>query len=650
MCLEHTMKRICQKLIQLALLTSVCVLSACGGGSDSNTNVENGQLADPSSNEQNEPLPPAGEPIVEPQDPGVTPSEPPPTEEPAPSSVSSIPPHLRDANIALRDSLSADIEALLPEDCLLEVGGAIYCYSVSTRTLMAVLRSPASIYWQFPLPGNEDGNRIEALKILDTFSLGIIANTTTETGKPQYELSRFDLNGAFCCTFNIAEPLASLKGSSDAPYPAINVDKAYVVAASEDDQLAIAGTYSELTPNADPGNLADWVAKGSVLTSLNTDNGSRKATRLFKNETIVELEYASRSTLDVTTDVTRYRLNSETLGDQRMAPVPNTGSAISEETIAVLLPVLYNHLHGNVIESLGVEVESVSSTFDSNLDDELPACARSSDTSGCIYDITATPVTMACRFGGNVTVAESESRAFIPGSGSNVQTSRDFAFNDCVLSSPERDLHSSVQVTLDGNVAISTFEGGIRQGNSSRKTIRFENYRVNYIDKNLQPRQESVTATLTLNDIVTGQLDKRRELEASRYEFAEIIYPRNQPTPLVTPRLSLSNMTFSKSTVLGDGVNVTSVVARGSLDAVGELTKEQNLSMLIDPPLFRPYISTTTGLSGGISLTASDGSAVMINARNVPSGLGEELELTFGSGVPLVRPFESLVRPWIDRD
>ncbi len=645
------MTRICRKLIHLSLLTSICVLPACGGGNDSNPDVDNGQLADPATNEPNEPLQPPGEPIEEPQAPDVTPSQPTPSEPvPTPTPVDATPPHLSAVNIALRNSLPEDIQALLPEDCLLEVGGAIYCYSVSTRTLMAVLRSPASIYWQFALPGNEDSNRIEALKILDTFSLGIIANTTTEPGKPQYELSRFDLDGAFCCTFNIFEPLASLKGASDAPFPAVNVDNGYVVAASEADQLAIAGTYSELTPNADPGNLADWVTIGSVLTSLSSDNGMRKATRLFKDETIVELKYASRSTLDVTTNITSYRLDSETLGEQPNAPIRNTGPAISEQTIAVLLPELYNHLQGNVIESLGAEVESVSSTLDSNLDDELPECARSSDTSGCIYNITTAPLNMDCQFGGNVTVEESESRAFIPGSGSNVQTSRDLAFNECVLSSPERDLFSSVQVTFNGSVTISTFIGGIRQGNSVGKTYSFSDYRVNYIDKNLQPRQESVTATLTLNDIATGQLDRRRELEASRYELAEITYPRNQPTPLVSPRLSLSNMVFSKSAVLGDGVNVTSVLARGSLDAVGELTREQNLSMLIDPPLFRPYISTTTGLSGGISLTASDGSAVMINARNVPSGLGEELELVFDNAATLVRPFESLVRPWIDLD
>lgn len=110
-----------------------------------------------------------------------------------------------------------------------------------------------------------------------------------------------------------------------------------------------------------------------------------------------------------------------------------------------------------------------------------------------------------------------------------------------------------------------------------------------------------------------------------------------------------SDMAYTNGIVPGDGVNTTSVSVSRSLNAIGDITSNKSLSMLIDPPLFRPYIYDTTGLSGGMSLTASDGSSVMISARNAQSGLGEELDLTFGSGTSLVRPFESLVRPWIDR-
>ena len=58
---------------------------------------------------------------------------------------------------------------------------------------MAVLISEEEVMFQFPLPGDNETNRIEALEVLDTFTLAVIANTTVSIDSQSYEMSLFTI-------------------------------------------------------------------------------------------------------------------------------------------------------------------------------------------------------------------------------------------------------------------------------------------------------------------------------------------------------------------------------------------------------------------------------------------------------------------------
>lgn len=151
----------------------------------------------------------------------------------------------------------------LPPDCLVAIAddGTRYCYTVSTRELLAIRPDGRSL-WRFTLPGNDAVNDIRSITLAQGY-LVILAATAGDSGRG-LEFSTFEPSGAFVATHAI-EPGGHLAGGRLDP-----------------SDLAIYGTDRALYLSGaliDDGTGQGATVADSVLARYDATNGALEAWR-----------------------------------------------------------------------------------------------------------------------------------------------------------------------------------------------------------------------------------------------------------------------------------------------------------------------------------------------------------------------------------
>ena len=203
-----------------------------------------------------------------------------------------------------------------PSDCLfaLPVGG--YCFSPSTRYLMEYNRYAAAgvppIVWEFPLPGDNSTNHIEALahfygtggrRFGAPRRFALVADVTTQFEQSRYEISVFEGTGSFLGTFPILEDIPFSAG--DGQQRQINLDGADLrvtlgpVRPRADDasvytslpprHLHIAGEYYEPTGSGSLSDLSGWSREGAFLAVVDANTGQTLEKTFYTGRTVEDV-------------------------------------------------------------------------------------------------------------------------------------------------------------------------------------------------------------------------------------------------------------------------------------------------------------------------------------------------------------------------
>lgn len=199
---------------------------------------------------------------------------------------------------AIWDDLPLQSQQEFPTDCLFAIPTGGYCFSPSTRFLIGYseLSSEPSPEWEFPLPGENATNNIEALvhyhgssaRNFASREMALVADVTTEFADSRYEISVFVGTGTFEGTFPILEGIRfssetgavrqiNLNGQdlrveigperrrdeANLPAFALNLPR----------RLHIAGQYYEAIGDAATDDISGWTRKGAFFAEIDSQNG-----------------------------------------------------------------------------------------------------------------------------------------------------------------------------------------------------------------------------------------------------------------------------------------------------------------------------------------------------------------------------------------
>ena len=201
-----------------------------------------------------------------------------------------------------------------PSDCLFAIPGGGYCYSPSTRYLLGYTTYSDSeethaIDWEFPLPGDNTTNHIEALvhffgsggRRSPAKEMALVADVTTDFGQSRYEISIFVGNGTFVGTYPILENIQY--SSSAGMQRQINLDgsdlsvtlgplrpyDSFSWVASQPRRLHIVGEYYEPNGTASESDLTGWTRAGAFLAVVDPQTGATISNAFYPGLTIAEV-------------------------------------------------------------------------------------------------------------------------------------------------------------------------------------------------------------------------------------------------------------------------------------------------------------------------------------------------------------------------
>lgn len=191
--------------------------------------------------------------------------------------------------------MSSAAQTVTPSDCLLTAGGyagPFYCFSPFDRRLMRI-ENDGSITWQFPLPGENASNHIEAIEFINGFQVATFADATPSPDDSAFDMSVFNQTGAYQGTVHIIPDIENLGGLD---FAGVNLDGLdLIVRAGPTRQNAPSGLESELYTNdifiygehyseiegADLSRLSGWSKQGAFRARIDSRSGDTLNTRLF---------------------------------------------------------------------------------------------------------------------------------------------------------------------------------------------------------------------------------------------------------------------------------------------------------------------------------------------------------------------------------
>lgn len=196
---------------------------------------------------------------------------------------------------AIWSDMSDAAKAVTPSDCLLATAqreGPYYCFSPQDRRLMRI-ENQGNILWQFPLPGENITNHIEAILFINGDEIATVADATPSPDDSAFDISIFKQSGAYQGTYHIIPDIENPDGID---FAGVNLDGRNLIVrrgptreALEssanapvwvNDLYVYAEHYSELTAT-DSTVLSGWRKEGAFRARLDSRTGDTLNTRLF---------------------------------------------------------------------------------------------------------------------------------------------------------------------------------------------------------------------------------------------------------------------------------------------------------------------------------------------------------------------------------
>lgn len=204
----------------------------------------------------------------------------------------------------LWDNMSAEQQAQWPSDCLFGIRG-VNLFSVPSWITPNLCFSPGSRalihrnVFNFPLPGDNDTNHVEAVEWLHAQNIGLVADISTAFPQTNYELSIFHQSGDFEGTFPILESVQWSDPQGNARR--INLDgknvKVTVSTFGRSNgfrvkELIVIAEYWEAIPGQSTQDLSGWNNEGAFVSWIEPFTGKELQTNY----------YAGRSAESITQD------------------------------------------------------------------------------------------------------------------------------------------------------------------------------------------------------------------------------------------------------------------------------------------------------------------------------------------------------------
>lgn len=196
------------------------------------------------------------------------------------------------------DSMSATAQAVTPSDCLLTSGGPIgpfYCFSPVDRRLMRIENNGA-ITWQFPLPGDNATNHIEAIDFVNGGTVVTTADATPSPDDSAFDISQFDQSGSYIGTVHI---IADIENPNGVDFAGVNLDGLDLIVRpgpvrlnTGSDQstqpflsdLYVYGEHYSEIAGSNASRLDGWLNEGAFRARLDSRTGVTLDTKLFPGQ------------------------------------------------------------------------------------------------------------------------------------------------------------------------------------------------------------------------------------------------------------------------------------------------------------------------------------------------------------------------------
>jgi len=198
------------------------------------------------------------------------------------------------------DTMSTAAQAVTPSDCLLGTAGQtgpFYCFSPFDRRLMRIVND-GGITWQFPLPGDNASNHIEAIDFINGGTVVTTADATPSPDDSAYDISQFNQTGAYIGTVHI---IPDIENPNGVDFAGVNLDgldlivtpgAVYQNTGSDSstqpflNDLYVYGEYYSEIAGADASRLDGWLNEGAFRARLDSRTGATLDTKLFAGKTV----------------------------------------------------------------------------------------------------------------------------------------------------------------------------------------------------------------------------------------------------------------------------------------------------------------------------------------------------------------------------
>ena len=526
--------------------------------------------------------------------------------------------------------LSAAQRATLPDDCLLALDAldTAYCFSPMDRNLMAV-PVDGSTYWRDPLPGNNVDNHVEGV-VIASETLVLVADTGPTTGDSSYEISRFDMDGAFVETLPILEPFQRLRGDFSANPPAWDLDEEGLLVVADSEALYVGSSVHALIEGGARTTLTDWRLVGSSITRIDAVNGKRTAWRVLPDLRIERLALANDDRIAVTVDGMQEFYRRADLSEDALDPGT---PPLDPSRVPVLLPYVFKQLQAERLSEFRDDVEelfAIAVPEPVALDEPVCVYENPEVPNFCTGELQQGPFSWNCPLSGSVTLNYQATVSFVSGTGPSNSATNRYDFVDCELDVAAHESLADGRYRFTGTFETSLANQSIRQG--SQELRRFE-----FIDAELVYPDGVVSAAGEQRDSVTSTSFALIEKDVELTVFAS-----TRPADA----FAIENLSFHDES---ENPSKQRVSLDGSLSLSSTATSNQSISLRIDPPLANLYWDTDpVTLSGVVRLETEAGDGLTITALENLAFPGEE-QLQFeydGDSEPAISwPYECLMIP-----
>lgn len=528
--------------------------------------------------------------------------------------------------------LSAAQRSTLPDDCLFAIDATslAYCFSPQERNLMAVY-ADGSTYWRYPLPGNNVDNHVEAVVIAGDM-LVLVADIGPTVGDSNYEISRFDKDGAFIDTLPILEPFQRLRGDFAANPPAWDLDEEGLRIIADREALYVASSVHALIEGGARTTPTDWQLVGSSITRVDAASGKRTAWRVLPESSIEYLALSTDDRIVVSTGGAQAHYRRDDLSDETLDPAT---MSLDPLHVPVVLPYVFKHLQAERLSKLRDDVKALFAiVIPEPVELTEPVCVYENPDvpSRCSGELLQGPFSWNCPLSGSITLNQQATLSFISGTGRSTSEAHQYNVNNCELDVSAHESLNDGRYRFTGTFETSLVNQAIRQGQRELRRFAFIDTQLVYPDGaiNVAGEQRNTSTGTSF-----GLSEKDVELTTFTSTRAADVF--------VIENLILHEA-FEYHSEPKQKVSLF-----GSMTLRSPVTSNQAISARIDPPLANLYWGTDpVTLSGVLRLETGSGDGLTITAlENLVFPDEEQLQFQYDNDMESTSglPFECLMIP-----